>query len=391
MTRSRLVFFLCSAALVLSVLSGSLLGAVTDGETEDDSLYKHLSVFTEVLSLIRQAYVDAPDMEALMAGALDGTTDALDPFSMYVPAPEVQAYEEARGIGTRHSGLTLLKERGVAYVVAVDPGSPADEAGIEAGDLVTEIAGRNTRVMPLWEVKAAVAAEPGTEVDLDILRVGDAISKSLTLGPFDTPLPSLDTVDGTPVLRIPAFLPETELRVGSLLEQVADDGHDRLVVDVRGVAGGEPEAAYAVAELFTAGRLGSLLSKGEALARYEGEEDSVAWSGTVVVLVSRGTLGPAEILASVLRQRMSAELVGERTFGWAGRQDSAELASGGRLYFTEAFYAGPDGEPIAESLRPDTTVDRRAFADRDRPLAELILERGVERVNTLAGPAREAA
>jgi carboxyl-terminal processing protease len=390
MNRSRTVFFVLSAILVLSLISGSLLGAVADGDgSGDDSLYKHLSMFTEVLSLIRQAYVDAPDLETLMAGALDGTTEALDPFSLYVPEAEVEAFRRAREIGTRLSGLTLLKERGVAYVVAVAPGSPATEAGIEAGDLVTEIAGRNTRVMPLWEVKEELAREPGTAVELHLLRLGESLSVSLELGSFTPPEPTLQQVEGVPVLRIPAFLPESPTRVRELVEQVRTGGGDRLVVDLRGIAGGDPEMVFPIAELFAGGELGALTAKGKRLAEFRSEAEPL-WTGSLVVLVTRGTLGPAELLAEVLRQGAGAELVGEQSFGWAGREEWADLPSGGRLFFTGAFYTGPDGEPLNEGLEPDLRVDRASFNERELPLDQLILDRGIQRVRELAGePAAE--
>ena len=117
MSRSRIAFFIVSFLLTFPMLAGTLLRAASREQSpEDDSLYKYLSVFTEVLGLVRQSYVDAPNMDELMAGALDGSTDALDPFSIYVPAAEVDRYLEARHTAWRQSGLTLLKEHGIAYV-----------------------------------------------------------------------------------------------------------------------------------------------------------------------------------------------------------------------------------------------------------------------------------
>jgi C-terminal processing protease CtpA/Prc len=108
-----------------------------------------------------------------------------------------------------------------------------------------------------------------------------------------------------------------------------------------------------------------------------------------VVLVDRGTLGAAEILATVLRQKIKADLVGERTFGYAGRQGMAELSTGGRLLYTEAFYTGPDKKPIREAIRPDLLVDERVrtYLEKDVPMTELILRRGVQR---LLGSEQEA-
>src|ERR1700712_4510251 len=141
MNRSRIAFLVLSAALVLPILAGTLLRAAGAKEksTEEDSFYKYLSVFSEVLGLVRQAYVDEPDTRALMSGALDGTTDALDPFSLYVPGDQLASYQQAQSVGRHYSGLALLKERGVAYVVAVEKGSPAAQANVRVGDIVSKI------------------------------------------------------------------------------------------------------------------------------------------------------------------------------------------------------------------------------------------------------------
>ncbi|MGH9362781.1 MAG: S41 family peptidase, partial [Thermoanaerobaculia bacterium] len=338
MNRVRLLFLLLSAALVLPILTGTLLGAAEREQApKEDSFYKYLSVFSEVLSLVRQAYVEQSDVETLMAGALDGTTDALDPFSIYVPARHVEAYLEALAVGRRHSGLELLKERGVAYVVAAEKGSPAQLAGVKAGDIVSEIGGRSTRLMPLWEVQELLAAAPGSRIELEVIRLGEPQQVAFELRRFDNPPAALERVEGTPLLRIPAFDGETPERVRAALAGLgAEKG---LLVDLRGVGGGDAEAAYEVGELFARGDLGALLQKGERISGYNGE-DAPLWQGKIVVLVDRGTLGPAEILATVLRQKAGAELVGEPTFGHAGRQATAELSTRGRLLFTDAFYAG---------------------------------------------------
>jgi carboxyl-terminal processing protease len=388
MSRSRLTFFLVSAVLVLALLGGGLLGAAQDEPAADDSLYKYLSVFTEVMGLIRQAYVDEADLGALMAGALDGTTDALDPFSVYVPPGEVDAFVAARAAIARTTGLTLLKDRGVVFVVAVEPGSPADAAGILTSDLVSEIGGESTRTMPLWQAEERLAAPPGGKVALEVIRVGDTLELTLEPRPYEPePARFERSAEAEPqaVLRLVRFGAKTADAVRAALGKVAEEGHGRLLVDLRGVAGGDPAAAYAVAGLFTGGELGTLRRKGEVLETFRGEAEPV-WGGPIVVLVSRGTLGPAEIVATVLRQKAGADLVGERTFGWAGRQDSAEVGTGGRLFFTDAFYTGPDGEPLRSGLDPDVAVDEdgRGLAAQDKPLGDLILERGLERLREKA-------
>lgn len=396
MNRSRAIFFILSAVLVFPLLAGTLLLAADRQEAQqDDSFYKYLSIFSEVLGLIRQAHVDEPNMPALMAGAMDGTTDALDPFSLYIPAGQVAGYIEARNVGRRHSGMTLLKESGVAYVVTVEKGSPAGLAGVQPGDLISKVDGRTTRVMPLWEIQEIMAGKPGTKVDLDLLRLGESVKASFELKPFDPPAPSLESVDrGVAMLRIPNFDGETAQQVRQLLGQASSKTNGRLLVDLRGVSSGESKEAYATAGLFAGGDLGALVRRGQEVEAFSGNP-TPTWKGKLVVLVDRGTLGPGEVFATVLRQKAGAELVGERTFGYAGRQEMAELSNGGRLLVTDAFYAGPDRKPLNESLRPDLVVNERSrtFDEREVPMTELILRRGISRVlgEGQQEPAKKAA
>lgn len=393
MNRSRIIFFLVSSCVVFPLLAGSLLRAADRNtpSAEDDSFHKYLSVFMDVLTLSRQAHVDKPSMDVLMEGALDGTTDALDPFSIYIPAKAVDGYLESTAAGKRQSGLVLLKERGIAYVVAVEQGSPADQAGIRSGDIVTKINGSSTRSTPLWGIQEILAGKPGTKVSLDMLRIGEPVQASFELKPFNPPPASLSEVDGAPVLRIQSFEPETPAQVRAILQK--QSWKEGLVLDLRGVSSGEAESAYGTAELFANGDLGALQRRQEILKTFAGKQQPLWKGGKLVVLVDRGTLGAGEVFATVLRQKSKAELVGERTFGHAGRMGSAQLSSGGRLMFTDAFYTGPDRKLLNESLKPDVLVSERSrtYLEKDVPLTELILRRGVRHLQGKEEPAQKAA
>ncbi len=381
MTRGRALFATLSLLVIVAIASGTFARAVTRDEADEDSLYKSLSIFTEVLNLIRRAYVEETSVDVLFAGALDGTTDALDSMSTFVPSADVERYRQARQIGTGHSGVALVKERGIAYVLAVVPGSPGEAAGLKRGDALAQIDGRRTRRMPLWELQSLFAGEPGTELALEVIRRGQSENRALTLARFEPRAPALERREEVPVLRLWRFEPGTRAAVEPLLTNLAAEGADRLIVDLRGVAGGSSEAAYDVAGLFVSGKLGGLKSRSELLETFTGDRPPV-WQGTVVVLTDRATQGASEILAAILRQSGAAELVGEPTFGHAGRQVAVELSTGGELFLTDAFYTGPDDEPIHTSLEPELLVSEssRHLSEAEEPLEELILKRGLERL-----------
>jgi carboxyl-terminal processing protease len=461
MNRSRLLFLVFSSLLVLPMLMALVVAAdpgtgrradwrkgargphgeraASTEEDTFDTYLKYLKVFSEVLGLIRDTYVDEPNTDALMAGALEGVTDAMDPFSVYVPGPAVPGYVKALAAGKSLSGLALLKERGATRVMSVEKGSPADAAGLKVGDLVAKLDGTSTRTTPIWEMQEALAGAPGTKVSLEVIRLDTPVQATFDLKPFTPPAVSLSQVGETPdggeaaaaaetsetpetpagvagkphqapmppkpllppkdspagkgdklatVLRIPSFRAGTADQVRGELGPRGSAGHTpatagspethKLLIDLRGVSSGDPEQAYEVAKLFAGGELGAMLRRKQEVRRFD-SSDTPVWQGRLVVLVDHGTAGPAEVFASVLRQRAGAELVGERTLGYAGHRSTADLSTGSRLFFTDAFYTGPDKKPINESLKPDLLVSERnrTFLEKDVPMSELILRRGV--------------
>ena len=390
MTRGRLLFASVSILCVIAIASGTFARAVTRDEADDDSLYKSLSIFSEVLNLIRRTYVDETSVDQLFSGALDGTTDALDSLSTFVPSDDVDTYQSALEIGNGHSGVSVVKDRGIAYVLAVAPGSPAQESELERGDALAQIGGRSTRNMPLWELQTLLAGEPGTELALEVVRRGQSEDRTLTLRAFEPQPPRVERRDELPVLALARLEDGTVDEVRGLLDELVAAGDDGLVLDLRGVAGGSSEAAYQVADLFVSGSLGELRRRSEVLETFTGEQAPV-WQGRLVVLVDRSTQGAGEILAAVLQQAAQAELVGERTFGHAGRQSAVSLSTGGQLFLTDAFYTGPDNEPLDSSLVPEVPVNEgnRNLSEADVPLSELILRRGLERLREADEPELE--
>lgn len=393
MSKSRLIFLFVSLAVLVPIVTGSISGAATGNEEGEDSLSKQLSVFSEVLSLIRRAYVEETGMETLLAGALDGATDALDPLATYVPAGQVERFEEVRRIGPQRSGITVAKERGIAFVVAVEGSSPGAKAGLERADVITSIMGRSTRNLPLWEIQSILAGEPGTELPMETLRRGQPKEITLTLADYPAPVPNLEEVDGVAVLRIWRFDESVAAQLREMASTLTGSGQEHLLIDLRGVAGGSVETAYDLAGVFTQGRLGSLEPQEGAEVTFQASTEPV-WSGEPVILIDGGTQGPAEVFAEVLRQNSAARLVGQATFGHAGHQSFLELSDGSRLLLTDSFYAGPDGKPIDSGLEPDLVVDdlSRRFAEQETPIDDLILERGLELLrNGEEAPAQKVA
>ncbi len=363
----------------LVCLSPFAAGALIGADDDNDSLFKQLSVLSEVLTLIQRTYVDEVSIRQLLDGALEGTTDGLDSLSTFVPAEHVDAYSQGLEVGSAHSGIALAKDRGIAYAVAVEKESPAAAAGVMTGDVIAAVNGGSTRNMELWRLQTLLADAAGTELDLELLRGGQSRSAHLVLGPFERCGASLEREEAIPLLEIPRFDEAAVGEVRDLLAGLADSGDDRLIVDLRGVAGGDSEAAYRIAALLTSGRLGIMSRRDRELKSFSNDLPPL-WQGAVALLVDGGTQGAAEILTAVLKQSVDATLIGSSTFGLAGQQGRIDLPSGGLVVTMEALFTGPDGRPIDERLQPDEPV-RRSFgvvAESEDGPEDRALRRAVE-------------
>jgi carboxyl-terminal processing protease len=274
--------------------------------------------------------------------------------------------------------LTVAREIGISFTVAVEPGSPGEQAGVQPGDVIAEVNGRSTREMALWELQTLLAAG-STSLEMKLLRQGKSVDVELSLGPFTREIPSVVVEEGIPVLRIAAFTGATSGQVAALLSAPNIADSDRLVLDVRGVAGGTVEAAFDVAGFFMQGPLGELRDRSGSIASYTGEAQP-QWSGRMAILVDRGCQGPCEVLTAALKDAPGIEIVGAPTFGLAGRFASREMSTGATLFFTDAFYAGPDGEPIDSSLEPEVGVQasRQTLGGVENLPADPVLQRALD-------------
>lgn len=377
------------AVLLLAALAAGGLrpGPAAAGDAQD-SLDRQLPVFTEVLSLVRRAYVEEPDVAALFAGSFEGIADGLDPLAHYVPAAAAATFLATREAGVSGSGLRVIRDRGIPYVLAVARASPA-AAAVRSGDILTRIDGDDARHLAIWQILTRLAGEPGSRLDLEILRGGEVRQVTLTLAAGEAPAAVLVEREGIPVLRPGRFDGAMVDAVRQRLGELRLAGAPRLIVDLRDLAGGDPESAYATAGSLVQGELGRLVRRGNTLRTFVGEEAPL-WSGRLVVLVNRASQGPAEILAAVLAQGAGAELVGEPTFGHAGREVVRRLSGGALLCLTDAFFTGPDGANLDETIEPAVRVRGEVARGGEGETADPILERALEWIRSQPSPSREA-
>lgn len=338
------------------VVAYGVIGGMLDKVSARDDAYKELSIFTEVVNRIREEYVEEPEMEKVMKGALHGLTEALDPFSSFV---DQQTYERIKTLqaATASPGMVLSKRYGYAHVVSVLPGSSAHREGLRSGDLLESIEGQLTTQMSLMEAEALLLGPAGSTLQVDVIRARRGAPAEITLVREDRLLPESSARivdDGIGVLRITHFEPGSSAALLAKLKMLTSSGIRGLMVDVRGVAQGSLEEAVTASEFFLAPgqQIVSARARTGAEKIFTSMKEPVLSAIPVVVLVDGGSSGPAEVFAAALRDHGVAETVGERTDGNGSRRELFFLEDGSVLSISTQFYYRPSGKAIQDaSLR----------------------------------------
>lgn len=377
MTKKKTVFLAISAALMATLLVSAMFGQATDRS----SVYRDLSIFSEVFELVRSNYVDQVNSDKLLDGAFAGVTDAIDEFSYYVPPAQMPAYRKFTDIEDNGIGMVVTKRFGFAYVIAPVAGSPADEAGIEAGDFIEKIDGKPTQNMAAWQIRAAL--NPGHPVKLLILRGGETKREEITVKPaeFHPVAVTSEMLDGVAYIKIPFFEEGAAAEFRAALEKARAADSRKLIVDVRGNAGGSvAEAIEAADELLTSGLITATNGRKIEAQRWQADRET-AFDGDVLVLTDLSTAGAAEVFTSAIRGNKRGRSVGVTTYGKAIVQKFVELPSGGGVQLTVAHYTAPDLEAITDTgIRPDVVVDLSAnsLAEDGEESEDLILNEALE-------------
>lgn len=391
MTKKKIAFLIVSIALLVLVLSAALFGQVTP----KDSVYKYLSIFTEVFALVRGNYVEPVAQEQLIEGAFSGVTDAIDEFSYYVPPPQIKEYRSFNADETNRIGLIITKRLGYPLVISAIDGSLADRAGIESGDYIEKINGQPTPKMAVWQIRSLLAANGEKPLTLSILRADLKHREEIRIapGPFEAPLPKVKHYGSVAYVSVPFFGTGTAAALEKALAEVRASGSRKLIIDVRGNAAGSIDEAVRSADLLIReGMITSLTGRRVENKKWTAEA-STSYDGEIQVLTDQSTAAGAEIFAAALRTHARARLVGVTTYGKAIEQKLVSLPSGGALYLTVANYTTPDGKAIKDNgVRPDVIVDLSAnfiAAEEKREKEDLILKKAL----SLFGedPARAAA
>jgi carboxyl-terminal processing protease len=343
----------------------------TDGtataEDADALPLDDLRTFAEVFGRIKSDYVEDVDDRELLASAIRGMLGGLDPHSSYL---DPDAYRELR-VGTTGEfgglGIEVGMEDGFVKVIAPIDDTPAQRAGMQAGDLIVRIDGKPVKGMSLSDAVALMRGKPGSEIELTVVRDGEGNPLKVTIVRDIIKVASVKSrtlEPGYGYLRVSNFQARTTedlLEAVSELKAKNEAGLKGVVLDLRNNPGGVLNAAVGVSDAFLDGGL-IVYTMGrdeEGKLEFKAGPDDVLNGAPLAVLVNGGSASASEIVAGALQDQGRAVIMGEKTFGKGSVQTIVPIDDRTALKLTTARYYTPSGRSIqAMGIEPDIELVR---------------------------------
>ena len=347
--------------VVVALLFGVLIGKGWERTGHATETYEELRTFSEVLTQVQKNYVDDTKVKDLVQGAIRGMLSTLDPHSAYM-TPEmykemqVETKGEFGGVGIQIG----VKENRLAVIAPID-GTPAQRAGIKAGDYITKVNDESTKDLSLMDAVQKMRGPKGTKVNLTIQRDGTADPLQFTLVRDTIKIESVKSkvLDNIGYVKLTQFQEATGRDLGRVLKQFKEQKVQSTILDLRNNPGGLLTAAVEVSEQFLPnGKLvvytkGRESKKDEWFAKGRDQIDD----SPMIILVNEGSASASEIVAGALQDYGRAVIVGTTSFGKGSVQTILPLGDGSGLRLTTAKYYTPKGRSIQSTgITPDIVI-----------------------------------
>ena len=356
-TKIKTFILVASAGVLLFSLAGQF-GAV---RASNDGSYKQMEVYSEVLSRVRSEYVEEPNLPAVTDGALHGLLESLDSNSSYLNPEQYKEYKQSNRTAKGDIGAAVSKRFGYASVVSVIPGGPADKAGLQDTDILEAIEGKSTREMSLAQIRGLLMGEPGSNVNLTVVRARRSEPQKVVITRDVVSIPPVTEKmlqDGIAEIHVDALTKGKSAEIANKIRAEQKAGAKKLILDLRDCAAGEESEGIATANLFlNHGTITYLQGQKYPRESFNADPTKEVTKLPLVVLVNKGTAGPAEIVAAAVLENARGDVVGDKTFGEGSVQKLIELPDGGALILSIAKYYSPQGKAIQDAaVTPNIAV-----------------------------------
>lgn len=324
---------------------------------------KNFYLLETVLRYIRNDYIEELDPLKTVEGSFKGLVNSLDSFSGYLDKENTARYLEQKEGLYKEPGLILFKKYGsFPVVVGLVEDSPAEKAGLMLGDAVTEISRLSTPPMSLAEVNLSIRSKGEEPLELKILREDETLEMKVERTSLLTEPLTYSPLEGTSgILRISRLAPPCLTILKTKLLPTLVQKKKTLVLDMRTCQEGTFEEARQLVNFFLKAELiGYLEKKGEKSEIFSSLEEPALPDIPLVVWVSQATLGPAEVVAAVLKKNNRAKVVGLPTLGLAAKNEFFMLKDGTSVLLTSAIFCLDSGVKLwGQGVEPDIQVDAK--------------------------------
>ncbi len=378
------------ALLGMTLIFGQMVFA-DRSPTEPDLPIDDLRAFSEIFGRIKSSYVEPVEDKELIENAIRGMLSGLDPHSSYLDLDGFKELREGTSGEFGGLGIEVSMEDGFVKVVAPIDDTPAAEAGVEAGDLIIRLDDKPVKGMSLNDAVDIMRGEPGSTIQLTIIREGEdkPLVLELTRAIIKVKSVKFETLEpGFGYLRISTFQSPTGQSVRDAISELKKNNNNDLkglVLDLRNNPGGVLDAAVEVSDAFidkglivyTEGRID------DADQKFQAKPGDMLNGAPIIVLINGGSASASEIVAGALQDHKRAVIVGGKSFGKGSVQTVMPLTNDTAVKMTTARYYTPNGRSIqADGIEPDITIEGiKVSAQEDNaftPLREADLTRHLE-------------
>ena len=328
-----------------------------------DKLYQKLDLFSDVLDTLKKEYVDDVKQDEVIDSAINGMLQSLDPYSSYMSPEAFQNMSRDTKGEFGGLGIEITMESGLVKIITPIEGTPADKAGVQAGDYIVKIEDKQVKGMTLLDAVKLMRGKVGTSLEITVRRpeVEGEIKFNITRAIIKIREVSAEVKNNIGYIRLRAFNEQSHNQLIKQLKKISNKKIDGYILDLRNNPGGLLSQAIKITETFLdGGEIVSTRGRDKNDIRiFNAKKGDKINNKPLIVLINQGSASASEIVSGALKDHKRAILLGEKSFGKGSVQSIIPLKNRGGLRLTTAKYYLPSGESIHEKgVEPDITVKR---------------------------------